>query len=65
MQFNRQRLLIRMMLRQDWHGEFVNFFENLIHLQAALNALDIKYRLTSIATRIIGVRGKSLPGSHP
>lgn len=40
-------------------------FENLIRLQAAINAFDIKYRLTSIATRSFGVRGKSLPGSHP
>ena len=40
-------------------------FEILIRLQAVLNRFDIKYRHTSIATRAIGVRGKSLPGSHP
>jgi hypothetical protein len=40
-------------------------FENLIRLQATLNAADIKYRFTSIAIRSIGIRGKSLPGSHP
>lgn len=37
-------------------------FENLIRLQAALNAAGIKYRLTSIATRTIRVRGESPSG---
>jgi hypothetical protein len=49
---------------EERQGEWQNF-ESLIDLQDALNARVIKYRGANIATREIGVRGKSLSGFNP